>query len=67
MIMCESTSKILLISFLPFCEDNYVQSSTTVVHCADKLPSRGCKQIQINTDSHWIIDFFNRSCLCCTM
>ena len=29
--------------------------STT--HCADKLPRRGCKQTQIHTDSHWIIDF----------
>ena len=29
--------------------------STT--HCADKLPRRGRKQIQIHTHSHWIIDF----------
>ena len=40
--------------------------STT--HCADKPPPRGRKQIQINTDSHWIIDFLGyRSCLHCTM
>ena len=29
--------------------------STT--HCADKLPPRGCKQIQMHSDSNWIIDF----------
>ena len=29
--------------------------STT--HCAEKLPCRGRKQIQIHTDSHWIIEF----------
>ena len=29
----------------------------TILHTADKLPRRGCKQIQIHTDSHWNIDF----------
>ena len=33
-------------------------SSNSTTHCADKLPRRGCKQIQIHTDSYWIIDFF---------
>ena len=32
----------------------YLLSTT---HCADKLPRRGRKQIQMHTDSHWIIDF----------
>ena len=30
--------------------DKLFVCSTT--HCADKLPRRGCKQIQIHTDSH---------------
>ena len=34
---------------------NHHSLSTT--HCADKLLRDGCKQIQIHTDSHWIIDF----------
>ena len=33
------------------------ETYTSTTHCADKLPPRGRKQIQIHTDSHWIIDF----------
>ena len=33
------------------------QSDDSTTHCAEKLPRRGRKQIQIHTDSHWIIDF----------
>ena len=34
-----------------------VRCVLSTTHCADKLPRRGCKQIQIHTDSLWVIDF----------
>ena len=34
-----------------------VSQVNSTTHCADKLPRRGRKQIQIHTDSHWIIEY----------
>ena len=36
---------------------NFEKSQHSTTHRADKLPCRGCKQIQIHTDCYRIIDF----------
>ena len=47
------------LSSLEWCIQHYVvcNDSNSTTHCADKLPPRGRTQIQIHTDSYWIIDF----------
>ena len=54
LIPCEFLNK--LSKFSTIFEDEIANLYNTT-HCLDKLPCRGCKQIQIHTYSHWIIDF----------
>ena len=52
--LCESTESCKSLLQVEWQPDLYPHSTT---HCADKLLCRGCQQIQLHTNSHWIIDF----------
>ena len=55
--MTNDTVCVKTVMFYSIQTSEYLKIDTSTTHCADKLPSRGCKQIQILTVFHWIIDF----------